>query len=283
MNKKLYNLMDWAAIEEIVYGEAAHPERLLGAHKAASNTVIQAFFPGASKVSIAFKSTVNKDSNKKEDKLSDVKMEEVDENGYFAALVPGKTIPEYSYKVTYESESGKAINKTFEEVYSNVNILSKDDIKNFSEGKLEKADNLLGAHLTTINSKKGCLFAVYAPNALRVSVIGEFNSNNSLTHQMIKDDASGIFYIFIPGVMEGCEYNYEILVKGYDKYIKNDPYAKAYSKDLSKTVVTAEAKYSSSSRALSAAERTAVFQPSVSLSRTGIIVLRILLRNIAVS
>ena len=72
MSKKIYDLMDWAAIEEIVYGEAMHPERLLGAHNVNRNTLVQCFFPGAKSVSLIT------------DDGENIKMEKHDDAGFFA-------------------------------------------------------------------------------------------------------------------------------------------------------------------------------------------------------
>ena len=81
MDKKLYDLMDWAEIEAIVYSEHDHPEQILGAHKVHSNILIQAFLPDAESVLI---------KNDKDGKL--YPMEEADEAGFFAALLDRKSV-----------------------------------------------------------------------------------------------------------------------------------------------------------------------------------------------
>ena len=76
MTKKLYNLMNWPKIEEIIYSESDNPHELLGPHKAGNQTLVQAYFPGARKAVIVF-----------EGSGETVEMELADEDGFFAALV----------------------------------------------------------------------------------------------------------------------------------------------------------------------------------------------------
>lgn len=224
MNKKLYNLMDWAGIEEIVYGEAAHPEKLLGAHAHGKSTLIQCFFPGSSKVDL-----VLGDNNI-------VKMEQVDEEGFYAALVADLKTLDYTYNVEYPGK--KKITKKYNEIYKTLDIIKKTDIEKFEKGTLDNVNEILGAHEMTIKGIKGTYFATYAPNALRVSVIGEFNNNNSKMHQMMKNDKTGIFELFIPNVLSGAKFNYEILAKGNIKLVKCDPYSEMFSEDLSQSIVS---------------------------------------------
>ena len=121
MNKKIYNLMDWAGIEEIVYAEAVHPERLLGATNAGLSTLVQAFFPGAKSVSLRI------DSKKgvSKEKTEEIVMEMQDEAGYFAGLIKGKNRHDYSYVVTYDDKKKPVICR---EVYDDYQVLSDDDI-----------------------------------------------------------------------------------------------------------------------------------------------------------
>ena len=90
----------------------------------------------------------------------------------------------------------------------------------------------LGAHILTRKSLggaqvSGTLFAVWAPNAMRVSVVGNFNNWDGRRHQMRRLGDSGIFEIFIPGVTEGEIYKFEIKAQGGLTYLKADPYANA--------------------------------------------------------
>ena len=82
----------------------------------------------------------------------------------------------------------------------------------------------LGAHLTELNGSEGVLFAVWAPNALRVSVVGEFNEWDGRRHPMRFHTDNGIWELFIPGLGEGTLYKYEIKTR-YQGYMvtKADP------------------------------------------------------------
>ena len=91
MNKKLYKLMNWAEIEGIIYSEEDDPHRILGAHVTRNNVLVQAFFPGAQAVRL-----------QPEAGDKSYKMDCVDETGFFAVLLPGKTINSYEYIVEYE-------------------------------------------------------------------------------------------------------------------------------------------------------------------------------------
>jgi len=93
MDEKLYELMDWAAIEAIVYSEEDNPHALLGAHITNDGILIQTFIPTAERVSVKV------DGVKKE-----YPMEQDDETGFFAVLLPRKTIPKYVYKVTFTTK-----------------------------------------------------------------------------------------------------------------------------------------------------------------------------------
>ena len=84
---------------------------------------------------------------------------------------------------------------------------------------------MLGAHLVEENGEQGVRFAVWAPHAERVSVVGDFNRWNGDAHPMVRQPESGIWALFIPGLGEGTIYKYEIRTHRGDLLLKADPYA----------------------------------------------------------
>lgn len=210
MNKKLYKLMNWAEIEEVIYSESDNPHNILGAHVRGSNVLIQTFMPGAKSVRIQ-----TDESDKS------YKMECVDEAGFYAAMIPGKAVFSYDYIVEYEDGSLKKV----KDAYNFKPQISKSDADKFNAGINYTVYEKLGAHPMEIDGVKGAYFAVWAPNALRVSTVGDFNGWDGRIHQMRRLWDSGIFEIFIPGVKEGECYKFELKAKGGLTYLKADPYA----------------------------------------------------------
>ncbi|MCL0032596.1 1,4-alpha-glucan branching protein GlgB [Peptococcaceae bacterium] len=98
------------------------------------------------------------------------------------------------------------------------------DLYLFHEGTNFHSYNMLGAHLTEQRGIKGVRFAVWAPNAKEVRVVGDFNSWNGKDHCMTKVKSSGIWSIFIPGLKEGDLYKYEIVTRHNEVLLKCDPY-----------------------------------------------------------
>ena len=90
MKEKLYKLMNWPEIEAVIYSEEDNPHKLLGPHTVGSSTLLATFQPGASQVTAVIGETGK-----------EVKMEMADEAGYFAALIPGKGVTDYVYRVEY--------------------------------------------------------------------------------------------------------------------------------------------------------------------------------------
>ncbi|MDD6492983.1 MAG: 1,4-alpha-glucan branching protein GlgB [Firmicutes bacterium] len=210
MNNKLYKLMNWPRIEGIIYSEEDNPHEILGPHVIGKNVLFQTFWPGAESVSIISRS----DNHKYE-------MELVDEAGYFAYLLNGRIPEEYEYEVVYP-EGNTVLMK---DAYRYQTGLSENDIEKFNAGIHYTVYEKLGAHYMTVEGVEGTFFAVWAPNALRVSVVGDFNHWDGRIHQMRKNHQGGIFEIFIPDVKPGECYKFELKVKGGLTYLKADPYA----------------------------------------------------------
>ncbi len=209
MENQLYDLMDWAAIEAIVYSEEDHPQNILGAHHVKGGNLIQCFLPYAKEVSVKVLP---------EGKL--YPMEKQDDAGFFAALVPGKKVPEYVYVVT--KEDGEVVDVM--DAYAFPDVITKKDIEKFESGIHYEIYEKLGAHPMTVNGVDGVLFAVWAPNAIRVSVVGDFNTWDGRTYQMKRIYDSGVFELFIPGLQQGMLYKYEIKGKNGVPMLKADPY-----------------------------------------------------------
>ncbi|MGZ8848499.1 MAG: 1,4-alpha-glucan branching enzyme, partial [Pyrinomonadaceae bacterium] len=102
--------------------------------------------------------------------------------------------------------------------------LGEIDLHLFGEGKHERIYEKLGAHCVTHEGKRGVAFAVWAPNANRVSVVGNFNGWDSTKHSMRALGSSGVWELFIPGLKAGDLYKYAI-TNGRNQFFKADPYA----------------------------------------------------------
>lgn len=213
MDTKLYKLMDWAKIEAVVYSEEDHPHELLGAHPVSGGILIQAFLPRAEKVFAVV--TMN-------DVIREYPMELVDEEGFFAVFIKSLTKAKYAYHYKVMEKDGGIIN--IEDAYRFPCTVKKQDIEKFNAGIHYTVYEVLGAQLREIDGVKGTSFAVWAPNAVRVSVVGDFNHWDGRVHQMRRLPESGIFEIFIPGVLEGELYKYELKLKGGMLSLKADPY-----------------------------------------------------------
>lgn len=106
-----------------------------------------------------------------------------------------------------------------------VTSLTDYDIHLFHEGQSFESFRVFGAHLTEQNGKKGTSFCVWAPHAIQVSVVGNFNNWDRNNHQMKKMSEEGIWNLFIEGIEEGEIYKYEIITSSDETLLKADPYA----------------------------------------------------------
>jgi 1,4-alpha-glucan branching enzyme len=210
MDKTLYGLMDWAGIEEIVYSEAADPHGLLGPHITDEGLLIQVFIPTA--VKIAVKMTADS---------REFPMELADEAGFYAVLIPQKVITGYTLLVTYDNGTEEEIT----DPYSFEPLYTDSDLKKFEAGIHYTIYEKLGAHPMTVQGTEGVYFSVWAPCAMRVSVVGDFNLWDGRRHQMRKLGDSGIFELFIPGLTTGLIYKYEIKHRNSNPQLKSDPYS----------------------------------------------------------
>lgn len=208
MNKKLYQLMNWAEIEGIVYSEEDNPHKLLGAHLVKEGLLVQFFYPKAKEVWY-----VSGDVKKQ--------MELADEEGYFALLLPKNASKDYKMLITLEDGTQKEMISA----YNFGPVITQKDTQRFANGIHYEAYEMLGAHPMELGGVKGVHFAVWAPNAVRVSVVSDFNGWDGRVHQMQRLWDSGIFEIFIPEAKVGDLYKYEIKIKGGLTFLKADPYA----------------------------------------------------------
>ena len=117
MDQVLYDLMDWAGIEEIVYSEAANPERLLGAHEVEEGLLIQVFMPHA----VAVSAKVGNES---------YPMELQDEAGYYAVLLHGKKMSKYLLEITYDNGTTKEL----QDPYAFPSQFTDAELKKFDAG-----------------------------------------------------------------------------------------------------------------------------------------------------
>ncbi len=214
MNNKLYKMMNWPKIEDIIYSECDNPHELLGPHRDGNQTLVQAYFPGASAATICFDPG---------SQLEDVPMELAADDGYFAAFVPAKELPDYHYLVN----GGDGTQKALKDPYRFAPLITKEDTDKFQYGIHYTIYEKLGAHPCRIDGVNGTYFAVWAPNAIRVSVVGDFNNWDGRIHQMRRLWDSGIFELFIPDVSAGELYKFELKAQGGLTYLKADPYGNA--------------------------------------------------------
>lgn len=206
MDGKVYDYMDWPRIEAIVYGEETSPKDVMSPRLTTEGVLIQGFFPGAEKAEVIVgKKTYT--------------MEMEDEAGYFGVLIPGRKIPSYLFRVTKGGET-----EEFADPYAFAGQITEEEEKAFCAGVYYHAYEKLGAHPAEINGTEGVSFAVWAPNAVSVSVVGDFNKWDGRRHIMHRMPMSGIFELFVPGAKAGDIYKYEIKVKGGEKKLKTDPY-----------------------------------------------------------
>ncbi|MCR4649787.1 MAG: alpha amylase C-terminal domain-containing protein [Lachnospiraceae bacterium] len=211
MDKKHYNMMDWESIESIVYADCDKPFEILSVTKKGKSKLIQAFYPNAEKVSAVF----NCNSKNKT-----VKLEKVDENGFFAEFIDFE-FDSYTFKIEYENEIK---DKVYDPYFYPVSI-DTAAVRDIIKGKSRNAYKHLGSHRKKYGNVEGYEFTVYAPNALCVALVGDFNNWVENANLMERDsNVKGLFKLFVPGLEDYSVYKYIINCKGNKTY-KLDPFA----------------------------------------------------------
>ena len=202
--------MDWAAIEEITFSESDRPGSILGAKKLEDGFLFQTFLPTAQKIQLCIEGNKNP-----------VDLEMVDEAGFFAGFVGRKKEFRYHLQVTYDNDTTQKVY----DPYSFKSIFTQEDLDAFGAGIHYEIYHKLGAKPMTLNGVEGVNFACWAPEAMRVSVVGDFNLWDGRRHQMNRLGDSGIFELFLPGIKPGDLYKFEVKNKRGEPMLKADPYA----------------------------------------------------------
>lgn len=208
-------------IRAIVRGEHGDPFAVLGPHaikrRGKNVVVIRAFLPGVEKVTVL---PLGEDRPPQP-------MDRIHAEGLFEVVLPQAQTPT-RYKLEVTDGAGS---RRVEDPYRFPSTLSDFDLLLIGEGKHYRSYEKLGAHLLTLDGVSGVLFAVWAPNARRVSVVGDFNRWDGRVHPMRLHPGNGIWEIFLPGLREGSLYKFEILSRtGGVLALKTDPYAFAFER-----------------------------------------------------
>lgn len=196
-------------IDKIIFSEHDNPHEILGPHQFKQGIRVNVYIPTA--VAIVLKTKSGRS----------YPMEKVREEGFYTVLLNSKKEVSYSLLVTYDNEFTQEIN----DPYCFEPYIDEADIDKFKKGIHYTIYNKLGAHILKLNHVWGVHFAVWAPNAIRVSVVGNFNNWDGRRHTMRRLKNSGIFELFIPDLQPGEIYKYELKIPGGLLILKADPYA----------------------------------------------------------
>lgn len=209
-----------ARANALLAGQNADPFGILGPHPVLSGWAIRFFIPWAAEASIAFKIPPISPA-----KIADAT--KLRPEGLFEAVWPSNqpTPPEPgSYKIKGRTHFGEPF-EVFDP-YAFPFFLTDFDLHLMNEGRHFDAYEKLGAHLHTVAGVPGTHFAVWAPAAKRVSIVGDMNHWDGRVHPMRPRGSSGVWELFLPEVGEGAVYKYEIVgPRGNLLPLKADPYA----------------------------------------------------------
>ncbi len=188
----------------LVLGKESQPHELLGPHqkidsRSQETVLVRAFYPKADCVWIL-------DCREQVSK----KMERVDALGIFEAECDaetfGTTVGKYKYRYLQDG-----VIMTEYDPYAFPPLLSDEDLYLFNEGNQFQIYEKLGSHLREVEGIAGVNFAVWAPDAQAISVVGDFNAWDGCRHQMRKRIPSGVWELFIPNLAVGEKYKYRVV------------------------------------------------------------------------
>ncbi len=191
--------------------EARHPDPfgVLGPHRQGDRVAIRACLPAAESVHVILSGS------------DPVEMARRHPAGVFEATVlDAADAPDYRLRVMWAD----GISTEIDDPYRYGQVLSDYDMYLFGEGNHTRIYDKLGAHPMTIDGADGVHFAVWAPNAQRLSVVGDFNGWDGRVHPMRALGASGVWEIFIPAARLGHRYKFEIRSRQEEILVKADPF-----------------------------------------------------------
>jgi len=205
-------------VTRILEAKETAPHSILGMHpfksKKDSGVVVRTFLQDASQCQVVIVGADEKEIR--------FPLEKVDEAGLFEGYSDKikKVVP---YRLRIEQPNGEV--RQFFDPYSFLPTLSEQDLYLFNQGNEHFIYNKLGAHDKIIDGVPGVAFAVWAPSAQRLSVVGDFNRWDGRYHPMRPLGNSGVWELFIPGLGEGTTYKYEVHGADGSLRLKTDPYA----------------------------------------------------------
>ena len=214
-------------LQRILDANHHDPFSVLGRHLEGDKEVVRAFIPRAKQVQIAD---------------TEIQLERITNSDLFEwSGKPGQLKKHYRFSWVDENDQPQ----TAFDPYCFEPVLSEFDLHLFGEGKHWHAYNFLGANIVEIEGIKGVLFATWAPNAERISVVGDFNNWDGRCKPMRSRGDSGIWELFIPGLTADTLYKYEIRSRIDNQLLlKTDPYGRAFElRPNTASVVTADSKY----------------------------------------
>ena len=210
MNKRLEDWVNWILIDELKNGIINAPKHLLGNHDYGDGQVIMVYRPHAEKVCVVSPTGKNRDEM---ECLSD---------GVYGFYSAKKKYKGTKYRIETTYQDGTTV--VTADAYAFDSQITDFDTYLFAEGKHYDIYEKFGAHPKTIDGVKGTYFAVWAPHARRVSVVGDFNMWDGALNPMQMMQTSGIYELFIPDVAPGAVYKYQILTRDGEILYKADPY-----------------------------------------------------------
>jgi 1,4-alpha-glucan branching enzyme len=199
-------------IHRLLHAEHDDPFSVLGLHQIDQTWVVRNFRPDAKELAI-----IDRQHGGRRFPAT-----RIAEEGLFEAVLEGIS-EAFEYLVEVTTWSGETLQ--ISDPYSYGPILGELDMHLYKVGNHYEIYEKLGAHLTEINGQGGVTFAVWAPNAQRVSVVGDFNSWDGRAHPMRKRIEAGIWELFVPGVGESAHYKYEIRNCFGQIELKSDPFS----------------------------------------------------------